>query len=106
MDTIEVFPLMVASAAGIVLGVIFFGGLWLTVQKGIKSKHPELWFLGSLLLRNSICLSGFYWIGKDNPERLLICLVSFIATRMLVMRMTHQRHNSDQTSENESDCAS
>ena len=105
MDRIEIFPLIVASIAGIGLGVIFFGGLWLTVQKGLKSKFAALWFPSSLLLRSAISLLGFYWVGKDHPERLLICLVGFIVARMLVMRMTNQQGNSDQTSESGSNCA-
>jgi F1F0 ATPase subunit 2 len=105
MDTIEIFPLMVALTAGIGLGVIFFGGLWLTVQKGLISKHPALWFLSSLLLRSSICLLGFYWIGKDHPERLLICLAGFIAARMLVVRMTSQLQSPNQAAQGESDHA-
>lgn len=106
MGTIEIFPLVVALIAGIGFGVIFFGGLWLTVQKGLMSKHPALWFLGSLLLRSSICLLGFYWIGKDHPERLLACLIGFIVARMLIVRMTNSGRNSDLTAQRESDHAS
>ena len=40
-----------AIIPGLVLGGVFFGGLWWTVQKGFASPRPALWFLGSLLLR-------------------------------------------------------
>jgi F1F0 ATPase subunit 2 len=30
--------------AGLLLGAIFFGGLWWTVRKGVSSKRPALWF--------------------------------------------------------------
>jgi len=36
--------LILALAAGLVLGAIFFGGLWWTVRKGVSSKYPALWF--------------------------------------------------------------
>ena len=42
------------SLAGALLGAFFFGGLWWTVQKGVASERPALWFLGSLLLRTGI----------------------------------------------------
>ena len=45
----ETLSLMLALVTGISLGAIFFGGLWWTVQKGVPSKQPALWFLGSLL---------------------------------------------------------
>lgn len=107
MNTIEIFPLMIALTAGMGLGVIFFGGLWLTVQKGLESEHPELWFLGSLLFRSCISLLGFYWVGKDHPERLLICLVGFIVARMLIMRMTNTKltRNTNQIVDSETDHA-
>ena len=43
--------LVFALVAGLLLGAIFFGGLWWTVRKGVFSKSPALWFLGSMLLR-------------------------------------------------------
>ena len=46
------------------LGAIFFGGLWWTVRKGVASRRPALWFLGSLLLRTSIALAGFYVVAR------------------------------------------
>ena len=55
------------------LGAIFFGGLWWTVRKGVSSKQPALWFLGSLLLRMSIALAGFYFVSGGHWERLLVC---------------------------------
>ena len=56
----EWVTLSLALMAGLLLGAIFFGGLWWTVQKGVSAKNPALWFFGSLLLRMSIALAGFY----------------------------------------------
>ena len=54
----EVLLLALALSAGVLLGAIFFGGLWWTVRKGVSSEQPAFWFFGSLLLRMSIALSG------------------------------------------------
>jgi F1F0 ATPase subunit 2 len=70
------------------LGAIFFGGLWWTVRKGVLSKQPALWFLGSLLLRTGIILAGFYVVSGGHWERLLLCLLGFIMTRLIVTRLT------------------
>lgn len=80
--------LLFALSIGIVLGVFFFGGLWWTVRKGLCSNHAWLWFQGSLLFRTSLCLAGFYFIGSDHPERLLVCLAGFIVARMVIIRLT------------------
>ena len=81
---IQMFVLM----SGVLLGSVFFGGLWWTVRKGISSRHPALLFLGSLLLRMSVILVGFYYIGRGHWERLLMCLFGFVIARFIVMRMT------------------
>ena len=80
--------LALALAAGLVLGTIFFGGLWWTVRKGVFSKSPALWFLGSMLLRVGIVLAGFYFVGRGDWERLATCLLGFIIGRFIVLRLT------------------
>jgi F1F0 ATPase subunit 2 len=84
----ETLILVLALATGVLLGAIFFGGLWWTVQKGVSSKRPALWFFGSLLLRTSIALVGFYFIARGHWERLLVCLLGFVMARLIVMRLT------------------
>ena len=80
--------LALALVAGLVLGAIFFGGLWWTVRKGISSRSPALWFLGSMLLRMSIVLAGFYFVGHGVWKRLVTCLLGFTIARYMVMRLT------------------
>jgi F1F0 ATPase subunit 2 len=83
--------LVMALAAGLLLGAIFFGGLWWTVRKGVSSKHPALWFLGSLLLRMSLVLVGFYFVGRGDWQRLVACLLGFIIARFCVVHLTRTR---------------
>ena len=75
-------------AAGILLGILFFGGLWLTVKKMMHSKMPAIWLITSFFLRVGITLVGFYFVGSGNLQRLLICLVGFIAGRLIVLHYT------------------
>ena len=84
----ETFGLVLALLAGLLLGAIFFGGLWWTVRKGVSSKQPALLFLGSLLLRTSMALAGFYFIGRGHWGRLLISLLGFVMARLFVTRLT------------------
>ncbi len=74
--------LSLTFAAGVLLGAIFFGGLWWTVRKGVASARPELWFFGSMLLRMSIILAGFRLIAGEYWERWLLCLCGFIVARL------------------------
>jgi F1F0 ATPase subunit 2 len=80
----ETLTLTLAGLAGAALGAIFFGGLWWTVRRGLASTQPALWFSGSLLLRTSVALGGFYLVGGGQWERLLLCLLGFVAARLIV----------------------
>jgi F1F0 ATPase subunit 2 len=84
----EFLMLMIVLVTGLLLGAFFFGGLWWTVRKGASSKSPALWFAGSMLLRTSIVLAGFYFIGRKDWERLVVCLLGFILARLIVLRLT------------------
>ena len=91
----EPFALVLAWAAGAGLGAIFFGGLWWTIRKGVSSTQPALWFCGSLLLRTSVVLAGFYLVAGRHWWRLLLCLVGFLMARVGVTWLT-RRSGQDQ----------
>ena len=86
----EPLSLAFALAAGVLLGAFFFGGLWWTVRQGVSSKHPALWFFGSLLLRTGIVVLGFYFILGDDSRRLLAGLIGFIVARLIAMRLARE----------------
>ena len=77
-----------SALGGAALGAIFFGGLWWTVQKGVSSESPALWFLGSWLLRTVIVVAGFYFVSAGNWQRLAAAFAGFIGARLLVIRLT------------------
>ena len=85
-----------AWLAGLLLGGIFFGGLWWTVRKSVSSQRPALWLLPSLLLRMSITLAGFYFVYDGHWQRWLLCLLGFIMARLIVTRLT-RTSGEDQT---------
>ena len=97
----ETLMLVVAGVVGLVLGAIFFGGLWWTVRKGVSSPRPALWFAGSMLLRAGLVLAGFYFIGRGHWERMLVCLIGFVIARFLVLRLTRApvEHSDSQAKE-------
>jgi F1F0 ATPase subunit 2 len=90
----EFFPLAGALAAGVLLGAIFFGGLWWTVNRGISSSRPALWFFASMVLRTGVILAGFYFVGNGRWERLALCLLGFVLARIAVNRLTRQASES------------
>jgi F1F0 ATPase subunit 2 len=76
--------LLLSLLAGLLLGAIFFGGLWWTIRRGVSSRQPAVLFFSSLLLRMGIALAGFYTVARGDWRRTLSCLVGFILARILV----------------------
>ncbi len=76
-------------AAGILLGAVFFGGLWWTVRNGMSSRRPGLWFIGSLLLRVGIVMTGFYLLlglPGESWKISLAGLLGFFIARLAATR--------------------
>ena len=84
----EILILVPALIAGVLLGAMFFGGLWWTVRKGLSSERPARWFFGSLLLRTSTIFAGFYVVSGGHWEKLLVCLLGFTLARLIVSKLT------------------
>lgn len=78
--------LIMSGAAGLGLGVFFFAGLWWTIRRGGSAQRPALLFLGSLLLRMGIVLTGFYLVSDGDWQRLLVCLLGFVIGRSILTR--------------------
>ena len=77
--------LMLAVAAGAGLGVLYFGGLWLTVRQLAVSGRPGLLFAASFVGRTVVAVVGFYLVMDSSWERALACLVGFIIARQLLV---------------------
>ncbi len=84
----EILNLLLPLIAGLLLGTVFFGGLWFTVKKLTASKMPALLVLGSFIFRVGIVLIGFYFIGLGDWKKLIVCLIGFVAARFVVIRYT------------------
>jgi len=80
----ETLNLVSALVEGFLFGVIFFAGLWWTIQRGVSSKQPAVVFFFSLLLRTGIALTGFYFVARGDWRRLLACLLGFFLARLLM----------------------
>ena len=58
-----------AVVAGLLLGAVFFGGLWWTVRKGVSSQRQALWFLGSFVLRSLVVVTRERGARASDPTR-------------------------------------
>ncbi len=72
---------------GAALGLLFFGGLWLTVRRGLGSARAGLWFAASSILRVAAALYGMHWLTAGRWQQLLPCVAGFYIARHAVTRV-------------------
>lgn len=80
-----VLPLL--FSAGLLLGLLFFGGLWLTLQRLPTADYPALLVMTSLLTRTLIASAGFYFLMDASWQRLVAALLGFITARLVLTRV-------------------
>ncbi len=80
---------LLAAFAGFGLGLCFYGGLWWTIQRSVRSDTAKLWPLGSFLSRACLAVAGFYVVAQGDWRRWLACLSGFLVARIVLTRVTH-----------------
>ncbi len=82
----NIAAMVAAMAAGLLLGTFFFAGLFWTIKRGLLSKHPALWFFGSLIIRIAVTLGGFYLVSAGRWQNLALCVAGFFIARLLMFQ--------------------
>lgn len=82
----DLLALAGAAAAGLLLGLFFFGGLWITVKQLPASRRPLLLAMGSFVGRLALCALAFTVVAMGHWDRLLACFLTFMAVRFLLQR--------------------
>lgn len=82
----DILPLIFALLTGIVLGLIYFLGLWETVRRLPRVRRPVLWMLGNLILRLAFMLTGLYLVGYGHWDRLIAALIGILIIRTFLVR--------------------
>ncbi len=84
----DVALLTAPLAAGLGLGILFFGGLWWTVNRGLTAALPAVWFGLSTLLRVVVIICGLYYFARLGLLSLMACLCGLLIARSAVKRLT------------------
>jgi len=82
----DIAPYGLAFLAGLALGVFYFGGLWITVQRLPTARRPALLSLASMAVRMAVTLGGFYLVMAGQWQRLLVCVAGFFIARIFLVR--------------------
>jgi F1F0 ATPase subunit 2 len=82
----ESLMLILSLTSGILFGLFYFGGLWLTLKHMPDSKQPALLTVGSFLGRSVVCLFGFYLISGNGLEAMAFSLAGFMLSKFALIR--------------------
>jgi len=80
------FGLIPAFAGGMVLGALFFAGLWLSVRKLSHAERPGVLMAFSYVARMTAVLGGLYLLTSGDWQKLAAALVGFVLARILIVR--------------------
>jgi F1F0 ATPase subunit 2 len=83
---VELLALAIPLAAGVGLGIFYFGGLWLTLQRLPSTRRPELLVLGSFVVRTLLAVAGFFLVFGGHWQHLVAAMVGFLIARTLLVR--------------------
>jgi F1F0 ATPase subunit 2 len=79
--------IILSFLAGVILGAVFFGGLYLTVARLDKSEYPAILMLLSLVLRMGVLLGGIYYMSQGDWRRIVSTLAGIMASRFGLIRI-------------------
>lgn len=82
----EILGYVASLVGGAAVSVVYFGALWLTVQRMMDANRPALVFATSFLIRVTFALGAFYLIADGRWQRLAVALAGFILVRLVVVR--------------------
>jgi len=91
MTKLNIFLFVIlALAGGGLAGMVYFGGLWITVKGVVEHKKPAMLLVLSFLIRISIAGAVFYALMMYQWAYLAVAMVSFMAVRQLMVKKLGQ----------------
>jgi F1F0 ATPase subunit 2 len=84
-NVIDWWMAFLSIGVGLVLGLVYFGGLWFTVQKISSSRLPALLTMASFLVRSAAVLLVFYFVMDGYIERLAALMIGFLVSRQILV---------------------
>ena len=76
---------VLSALAGAVLALLYFAGLWWTVQRVADARHPIALLAVSFALRAAVAAGALLLIMQGDIGRLLVALGAFLIVRTAVL---------------------
>lgn len=83
---------LISLFIGLILGLLYFAGLWLTVKNMQKSRSPVALTLVSFFLRTATVLLVLIFVARQgNYINIITLLAGFIIGRLILSRRIGQQ---------------
>ena len=76
-----------SALAGVGLGSLYFGGLWLTVRGVYGIRYPALVFVASFVARTCLVVFGLFLLTGGGWQRVVAALLGILLARALFVRV-------------------
>lgn len=91
MTVTDWMSILASTIIGLASGLVYFGGLWVTVRRLPVLGRPMLVALGGMACRLGLALVCVYWIGAGHWSRIASWLLGFFAMRAVLVRRWQPR---------------
>jgi F1F0 ATPase subunit 2 len=76
---------LVAALAGALVSLLYFAGLWWTVQRVAAARYPVVLLTASFLFRALLAVGALWLIVQGDVGRVLVALGAFLIVRSAVL---------------------
>ncbi len=83
---ISITILLGMLCAGVILGLFYFGGLWLTLDRFSETRRWGLWLGASFLLRSTMVVICFWFLSAGDWQRILALAAGFTLVRFFSLK--------------------
>lgn len=84
----------VGFMGGVLLGIVFFGGLYWSVQMIGRVKYPGPLMAVSAIVRMAVLLLGIYFLGGNDINRFLSVMAGVVLVKFLMIFIVGKKSRS------------
>ena len=86
LTTADLMAYVPALLGGLLTGLLYYGGLWWTLQRLADTQRPGLLLGMSFLARTVIALAALFWFTDLQLPQILVFMVAFVIMRLVLTR--------------------
>lgn len=83
--------MLISFLGGLILGVLFFGGLYMSVNRLTSVSSPALMMLISTMLRMAMLLAGVYLLLRGELKNGIAALVGIVVAKFVSVYLVRKR---------------